>query len=180
MWRKCCVVAKEAIEMDPERFYDLIRDEEFDEAHRCLDTELQYASQEDAIWLHHRRVSVYLGERRYEEAVNHLKSHRNSCGTVTSVHESLAMIYEITGQDDLALNELETAPYDADQDIDPLLVADARFYRLYFRACRKLPIAQAEIDAFPPDYETYLPAAGKMRGVLVKRSDIVDLVKRFV
>lgn len=162
--------------MDLLSFYDLVRDHKFERAHRWLDTELEHASDDEARWIHHRRTSIYLEERRYQDAIDHLNRHRNICGTVTSVHETLAMLYEVTGRENLALNELETAPYDTDQGVDPLLVIDAKFYRLYFRARRNLPIAQSEIDAFPSGYETYLPGGGRIRGCLVKKDDIIKLM----
>lgn len=169
-------MAQEAKVMDLLSFYDLIRDQQFEKAHRWVDKNLEQASDDDARWLHHRRTSIYLGERRYQDAIEHLSQHRNICGTSTSVHDTLAMLYEVTGQDELALNELETAPYDADQSADPLLIADAKFYRIYFRARRGLPVDQSEIDAFPSGYETYLPSDGKIRGCLVKKDDISKLM----
>ena len=82
------------------------------------------------------------------------------------------MLYEITGRDDLALIELETAPYDTDDGADSLVNLDSKFYRIYFCVKRNMPISQFEIDAFPVDYETYLPADGRVRGVLVKKSEV--------
>lgn len=162
--------------MEIENFFHLIRNKQFEEAHKAIDEDLA-SGMGDLNILNHRRVTVLLSEKRFDDALRYLQENREKCGSVTHAHETIAMIHELAGNDDLALIELESAPFSKEEHVYPLLVENARFYRLCFRIRRKLPISNQELDAFPPDYEIHLPANGHMRGVLIKKSDIVAMLQ---
>lgn len=163
--------------MNLDRFFSLIQKKEFDVAEREIKASLPHLSGEEIEIVNHQICTIYLIQKKLDQALEFVQSHRWSCGSITHAHETIAMIHEMMGNDDLALAELESAPFQEEESCYPLLVVEAKFYRLFFKASRGMAVTQIELDEIPHDYESYLPSNGNMRGVLVTKNDILSLVK---
>lgn len=154
----------------------LYRADEFEVLHEHLDAALAGASPDDRHSIAHWRSAALEKEKRYEEALEHLALSKSDFGSKTLVHHMRASILEVLGRDQEALDELQAAPLDGEIDLYYPLVVDAKFYILYFRAARNMPVDPAAIDEIPEGYRSVLPGNGHIFGAQVSKDELAAMI----
>ena len=158
--------------LDDQTVFGLLRSGQADELYRRLDAELEAdPSLERRHLIAHWRSHAFVETRRYEDGVDHLRRCRDNFFCKTSAHSEAAELLDWLGRNAEAQAELEPAPFAAEAERFPVLVADARFMLLLIKVRGGYCPSDQELDAFPDDFGTVI-----LPGRPFMKNDLLALV----
>jgi hypothetical protein len=153
------------------RVFALLRENRAAQLHQELDDALGSASESDLNNIAHWRTHAFEREKRYEDAIVHLEKSKQHFFCKTLAHHEKAELLDCLGRNADAQVELEGAPFEAEADRFPVLVADARFFLLLLRVRGGYRPLQSELDCFPDDFGTVL-----MPGRPFSKADLLSMI----
>ena len=161
-----------AMSLDYDTVFDLVRSGQADELHRRLDAELEDdPSPERRHSIAHWRSYAFRREKRYAEGLEHLRRDRDDFFCKTSAYSEAAELLDLLGRNAEAQAELEQAPFEAEAERFPVLVADARFMLLLIKVRGGYRPSDQDLDAFPDDFGTVI-----LPGRPFKKKDLLALL----
>lgn len=155
---------------DHDTLFRLTRSGDFEKAHQWLDEQSQGdSSSETRNMVAHGRTHVLYSQKRLEDAINYIQKNRDDFLCKTSAYAEVAELMDLLGRNAEAQAELEKAPFEAEAERYPVLVADARFMLLLIKVRGGYRPSDIELDMFPDHFGTViLPGRPFMKSDLLK------------